>query len=228
MYICLRAFERAGTRASVCLLYVCMSVCARMRTCVYACVCLSVYVHRCVVYLNVRDFLLFLLLTSMFVCWRAYVCACVCAFAQKPVCLFVCLSLCMYVCMRVWFSACLSESLVFLSVCMYVCKRTHVCVSVCVRGLCLCVRTCVNTRVCIIILKPVTTSRTSILLTSSSVQVCLCYAVLSVPCSVEIACWESADLSTLLCVKLFDFCHFPIWCGTSLYRFLIIAFFFTL
>ena len=72
--------------------------------------------------------------------------------------------------MRDWFSACLSVSLVFLSVCMYVCKRTHVCVSVSVWGLCLCVRTCVNTRVCIIILKPVTTSRTSILLTSSSVQ----------------------------------------------------------
>ena len=36
-------------------------------------------------------------------------------------------------------------------------------------------------------------------------QVYLCYAVLSVPCSVEITCWESADLLTLLCVMFFLF-----------------------
>ena len=49
------------------------------------------------------------------------------------------------------------------------------------------------------------------------IQVCLCNAVLSVPCSVEITCWESADLLTHLCVMFLDFCHFPIWCGTSFY-----------
>ena len=42
-------------------------------------------------------------------------------------------------------------------------------------------------------------------------HVWLCYAVLSVPCSLVITCWESADLLALLC-----FCHFPIWCpGTG-------------
>ena len=30
--------------------------------------------------------------------------------------------------------------------------------------------------------------------------VCLCYTVLSVPCSLVITCWERADLLTLLCV----------------------------
>ena len=32
------------------------------------------------------------------------------------------------------------------------------------------------------------------------VHVCLCYIVLSVPCSLLITCWESADLLALLCV----------------------------
>ena len=31
-------------------------------------------------------------------------------------------------------------------------------------------------------------------------HVCLCYAVMSVPCSLVITCWESADLLALLCV----------------------------
>ena len=31
-------------------------------------------------------------------------------------------------------------------------------------------------------------------------HVCLCYAVMSVPCSLVITCWERADLLTLLCV----------------------------
>ena len=31
-------------------------------------------------------------------------------------------------------------------------------------------------------------------------HVCLCYAILSVPCSLLITCWQRADLSPLLCV----------------------------
>ena len=42
--------------------------------------------------------------------------------------------------------------------------------------------------------------------TSALVYVCFCYAVLSVPGSLVITCWERADLLALLC-----FCHFPIW-----------------
>ena len=41
-------------------------------------------------------------------------------------------------------------------------------------------------------------------------QVCLCYAVLSVPCSLVTTCWERADLLTLLCVMfLCVFVTFP-------------------
>ena len=36
-------------------------------------------------------------------------------------------------------------------------------------------------------------------------HVCLCYAVLSVLCSLVVTCWERADLLALLCL-----CHFPI------------------
>ena len=43
-------------------------------------------------------------------------------------------------------------------------------------------------------------------------HVCLCYAVLSVACSLMITCLERVDLSALLCVV---FCHFPIWCPGS-------------
>ena len=44
-------------------------------------------------------------------------------------------------------------------------------------------------------------------------HVCLCYAVLSVPCSLVINYWESAGLLALLCVMVSCvFCHFPKWC----------------
>ena len=35
---------------------------------------------------------------------------------------------------------------------------------------------------------------------------CVCCAVVSVPCSRVVTCWESADI---LAVVLFVFCHFP-------------------
>ena len=38
-------------------------------------------------------------------------------------------------------------------------------------------------------------------------QACLCHAVLSVPCSIVIICWERADPLAFFVV----FCHFPIW-----------------
>ena len=42
------------------------------------------------------------------------------------------------------------------------------------------------------------------------VHVCLCYIVLSVPCSLLITCWERADLLALLCVVFFCvFVTFP-------------------
>ena len=42
---------------------------------------------------------------------------------------------------------------------------------------------------------------------------CLCYAVLSVPCSLVVTCWKRADLLALLCVVFFFFfrvCLLPI------------------
>ena len=42
-------------------------------------------------------------------------------------------------------------------------------------------------------------------------HVCLCYAVLSVPCSLVVACWGRAGLlAALFDVILSCFCHFPI------------------
>ena len=32
-------------------------------------------------------------------------------------------------------------------------------------------------------------------------RVCLCYTILSVPCSFAVTCWERAELLALLCVK---------------------------
>ena len=60
-------------------------------------------------------------------------------------------------------------------------------------------------------------------------HVCLCYAVLSVPCSIVITCWDRADLLALLCVVFLvflSFSHAVFWvrCGTWLYWFLIFAF----
>ena len=114
----------------------CMSVCpyaracvrACMRACVCLCTCIDVYV-----YLNVRDFLLFL--TSNFdvsllacICLRMRVCV------RTETCLSICLSVCLYVCTYACVSgflhACLCLWFFCLSVCMYVCKRTHRCVSV--------------------------------------------------------------------------------------------------
>ena len=37
-------------------------------------------------------------------------------------------------------------------------------------------------------------------------HVCVCDAVVSVPCSLVVTCWERADL---LAVVLVEFCHFP-------------------
>ena len=34
-------------------------------------------------------------------------------------------------------------------------------------------------------------------------HVCLCYAILSVPCSLVITCWEKVDLLVLLCIVFF-------------------------
>ena len=48
-------------------------------------------------------------------------------------------------------------------------------------------------------------------------HICLYYTVLSVPHSLEITCWERADLLALFChsdVSL-CFCHFPKWCLES-------------
>ena len=39
------------------------------------------------------------------------------------------------------------------------------------------------------------------------------YTVLTIPCSLLIACWERAELLALLFVMLSFFCHSPIWCG---------------
>ena len=44
---------------------------------------------------------------------------------------------------------------------------------------------------------------------------CLYYAVLAVPCSFVVTCWERAYLLALLCVMFLVFCHFPIWCLRS-------------
>ena len=45
--------------------------------------------------------------------------------------------------------------------------------------------------------------------------VCLCYTVLSVPCSLLINCWERADLLALVCNVFLCFCHFAMWCPGS-------------
>ena len=50
-------------------------------------------------------------------------------------------------------------------------------------------------------------------------HVCLCYAVLSVACSLMIICWEKAGLSVLLCVAfscVLSLSHMVSWvrCGT--------------
>ena len=37
-------------------------------------------------------------------------------------------------------------------------------------------------------------------------HVCVCYAVVSVPCSLVVTCWERADIFAVLFVEL---CHFP-------------------
>ena len=50
----------------------------------------------------------------------------------------------------------------------------------------------------------------SILLVMS--HVCLYHAVLSVPCSLVVTCWERADLLALFCFVL---CHFPIYVSSS-------------
>ena len=39
------------------------------------------------------------------------------------------------------------------------------------------------------------------------IHVYLCYAVLSVPCSLVIICWERADLLALLCVVFLSLYH---------------------
>ena len=64
-------------------------------------------------------------------------------------------------------------------------------------------------------------------------HVCLCYAVVSVPYSLVITCWERADRLAPLCVVfpfVFVTTHIVslVWCGTWLYRFLIFASFSTL
>ena len=142
MYICLRAFERAGTRASVCLLYVCMSVCARMRTCVYACVCLSVYVHRCVCIFE-RSWL-FIIFTSNFdvcllACIRLRMRVCVRTETCLSICLSVCLYVCTYACVSGFLHACLYLWFFCLSVCMYVSARMCAWVYVCGGCVCVCV-----------------------------------------------------------------------------------------
>ena len=41
----------------------------------------------------------------------------------------------------------------------------------------------------------------------------VCHAVLSVPCSLVVTCWEKADLLALLYVMVFF--SLPIWCPGS-------------
>ena len=43
-------------------------------------------------------------------------------------------------------------------------------------------------------------------------HVYLCNAVLFVPCSCVITCWERVYLLALLCNDFLVFCYFPIWC----------------
>ena len=38
-------------------------------------------------------------------------------------------------------------------------------------------------------------------------HICLCYAVLSVPCSLVVICWERADLLALFCVVFHVFLY---------------------
>ena len=101
----------------------CMSVCpyaracvrACMRACVCLCTCIDVYV-----YLNVRDFLLFL--TSNFdvcllACIRLRMRTCV----RTETCLFICLSVFMYVRMHACLVFCMLVCISGFSVCLYVC-----------------------------------------------------------------------------------------------------------
>ena len=45
---------------------------------------------------------------------------------------------------------------------------------------------------------------------------CLCYTVLSVPCSLVVSCCQKPNLLALLCVTFSCFFfHFPIWCPGS-------------
>ena len=39
----------------------------------------------------------------------------------------------------------------------------------------------------------------------------VCRAVLSVPCSLVVTCWDRADLLALLYLMFLVFCHFPLW-----------------
>ena len=64
-------------------------------------------------------------------------------------------------------------------------------------------------------------------------HVCLCYTVLSVPCSHVIVCLERAEFLALLCVMfpcVLSLSHMVsrARCGSWLYRFLIFTFFLTL
>ena len=46
-------------------------------------------------------------------------------------------------------------------------------------------------------------------------HVCVCYAVLSVPCSLVITCCERTDLLALLCVEFVFMSLSNIWCLDS-------------
>ena len=43
----------------------------------------------------------------------------------------------------------------------------------------------------------------------------VCHAFMSVHCSLEVTCWERANLLVLLYVMFLCFCHFPLWCPGS-------------
>ena len=101
----------------------CMSVCpyaracvrACMRACVCLCTCIDVYV-----YLNVRDFLLFL--TSYFdVCLLAFIRLRMRVCVRTETCLSICLSVFMYVRMHACLIFCMLVCISGFSVCLYVC-----------------------------------------------------------------------------------------------------------
>ena len=50
------------------------------------------------------------------------------------------------------------------------------------------------------------------------VHICLCYAVLIVPCSLVITCWERANLLALLCFVFLCFVTFPYGVNVSRVR----------